>query len=291
MATQAAAKPARVLQSAPVVIPVTLVVNPEELGPPSPEIASGGVVVGNLLPTISSISPNSIISIFGSDFAPEGFSDTDTQTGADGLVATNHAGVCVEVDGERAPVFHLFSNQVNLQVPTTESESPVSVVVIKGCGTSEEQRSAPESVPLADLTPAFFVTDFTDGGGGNPIAALHGGGPAVVGDPAIRPGATPAEPDEFISLFGTGFGPTNPPQRAGAIPGVQADLTGNFSITIGGTPLAGRDIFCAGISPCCAGLYQIVVRVPADAVDGNHEVIATVDGVSTPGGPYIVVQR
>ena len=144
-------------------------------GPPRPRITSGGVVVGNLLPTISSISPNSIISIFGSEFAPEGFSDTDTQTDAAGLVATNQSGVCVEIGGVRAPMFHVFPNQLNVQAPSIEGESPASVVVVTGCDTPEEQRSAAESVSLVALTPAFFVTDFVDGGGANPIAALHPG--------------------------------------------------------------------------------------------------------------------
>ena len=260
-------------------------------GPPGPRITSGGVVVGNLLPTISSISPTSIISIFGSEFAPEGFSDTDTQTDAGGLVATNQSGVCVEIGGVRAPMFHVFPNQLNVQAPSIEGKSPASVVVVTGCDTPEEQRSAAESVPLVALTPAFFVTDFVDAGGANPIAALHQDGVGVVGDPGIRPGSTPAAPGEFISLFGTGFGPTNPPLQAGAIPGGLADIAGEFTVTIGGAPVTGRSIFYAGIAPCCAGLYQIVVRVPMDAADGNHEVIASVDGMSTPSGPFVAVKR
>ena len=55
--------------------------------------------------------------------------------------------------------------------------------------------------------------------------------------------------------------------------------------------LEGRpDVFYAGIAPCCAGLYQIVVRVPDGLPDGNHEVRAMVDGVSTPSGPFITVK-
>ena len=64
--------------------------------PPPPAIASTGVVIANLLPTINAISRDSIISIFGSDFAPSDFSDLDTQVDpATGLVATNQSGVCV----------------------------------------------------------------------------------------------------------------------------------------------------------------------------------------------------
>ena len=266
--------------------------------PPVPAIAETGVVVANLLPTINAISRDSIISIFGSDFAPSGFRDLDTQVDpATGLVATNQSGVCVEIDGRRAPMFHVLSNQLNLQAPTLMGAAPVSVVVITNCGTPDEQRSAPEPVQLVDRTPAFFVEPIVDPGGANPIAALHQDGVSLVGDPELRPGATPAEPGEFISLFGTGFGLTNPPLQAGQIPanvlpnGGIADIDGPFSITIGGMTLEGLpDVFYAGIAPCCAGLYQIVVRVPDGLPDGNHEVTAMVDGVSTLGGPYIPVR-
>ena len=40
-------------------------------GPP-PSIGAGGVILANLVPTVRSISPNSIISIFGVDLAAEG---------------------------------------------------------------------------------------------------------------------------------------------------------------------------------------------------------------------------
>ncbi len=277
-------------------------VEPAALPPPPPPtvpaIAPTGVVIANLLPTINAISNESIISIFGSDFAPSGFRDLDTQVDpATGLVATNQSGVCVEIDGQRSPMFHVISNQLNVQAPTLEGAGPVSVVVITNCGTPEEQRSAAELVQLVDRTPAFFLEPFV--GDGGQIAALHPDF-SIVGDPALRPGSTPAEPGNFISLFGTGFGLTNPDVQAGQIPGnvqeVQdngflAPLVGDFSLTIGGMPLEGsRDIPYAGLASCCAGLYQIVVRVPDGLPDGRHMVTAMIDGVSTTGDVFVQVK-
>ena len=141
-------------------------VDPAALPPPMPAIAPTGVVIANLLPTINAISRDSIISIFGSDFAPPGFRDLDTQVDpATGLVATNQSGVCVEIDGERSPMFHVLSNQINLQAPSLEGQSPVSVVVITNCDTPDAQRSMPEPVQLIDRTPAFFVEPIVDPGG------------------------------------------------------------------------------------------------------------------------------
>ena len=58
--------------------------------PTVPAVLSMGVVMGNLLPTINGISDESIISVFGRDFAPDGVDNRDTQLDpASGLVATN----------------------------------------------------------------------------------------------------------------------------------------------------------------------------------------------------------
>ena len=133
--------------------------------------------------------------------------------------------------------------------------------------------------------------------GANPVAALHGGGPVLVGDPAEIPAASPAQPGEFVSLFGTGFGLTIPSVEAGKIPSNvprltdgQAVLASEVTITIGGIAVPPEDIFYAGVAPCCAGLDQLVVKVPSAAPAGNLPVEAAIGGVSTPSGPYIIVQ-
>ena len=266
-------------------------------GPP-PAITSGGIVVANLLPTISSISPNAIISIFGTDLADEGIFDDRPELDSEGRVAINQSGICVEINRERSPMFVVSTNQLNLQAPTLQARGPVTVEVIAACDTANEKRSPSQMVTVEDVTPAFFTISFTNADGANPIAALHGGGPEVVADPAVFPGTRPAQPGEFISLFATGFGPTDPPIQAGEIPATalaasngQARVTGAFSITIAGIPLPEGDVFYAGTAPCCAGLYQLVVKVPEAAADGNQSVVATVDGVSTPTGPFVTVAR
>ena len=118
---------------------------------------------------------------------------------------------------------------------------------------------------------------------------------SVAVDPSEVPGATPAVPGEFISLFATGFGPTDPPFNAGEVPQTEvppgtAELTNLVSVAIGGLPVPDQDIFYAGVAPCCAGLYQLVVKVPDNAPDGDLPVVATVGGVSTPNGPYVTVK-
>ena len=263
----------------------------------NPSISSGGVVLANLLPTVTSISVNSIISVYGENMAADGtFRLVKSGDLIDDRLPTELAGVCVEVDGTRSPLFFVSPLQLNVQSPTLAAMGPVSVVVITGCGTVSESRSDPEFVTMEAFTPAFFVKNFLDAGGKNPIAALHEDGVNEVRDPSEVPGATAAAPGEFISLFATGFGPTNPPFSAGEVPALEAPpgiagLTNPVSVTIGGLPVPDKDVFYAGVAPCCAGLYQLVVKVPDSAPDGNLPVIATVAGVSTPDGPYVTVER
>ncbi len=101
-------------------------------------------------------------------------------------------------------------------------------------------------------------------------------------------------------MFGAGFGLTDPDVQAGEIPQnvpeVQDNkflvpLVGDVSVTLGGMTLAGSpDLFYAGLSSCCAGLYEIIIKVPQVLPDGNHDVTAMIDGVSSPSGTFITVK-
>ena len=267
--------------------------------PTSLKIFSGGIVLATGTPVVNRIAPNAIITVFGEDFAPAGTQAVSPQLDDGGKVATKLANTCLEIDGDRAPLFAVFPTQINAQAPHLLQPTQATVEVIRGCGTQDEQRSPAETVAVAPLAPAFF-NFVSNPGGHNPIVALHGGGPGLVGESGLIPGVTftPAQPNEFVSFFGTGFGPTDPALESGQIPsqalpnsqGV-ADLTNEVTFTIGGIAVPPEDVFYAGAAPCCAGLLQFVVRVPPNAPDGNLGVVATVGGVSTPDGPFITVMQ
>lgn len=259
---------------------------------PKPTVSEGGIVLATGTPAIASIAPNSIVTLFGREFAPAGTLALEPQLDAQGRVATSLANTCVEINGQRSPIFAVLPRQINLQASDNLTAGTGSVVVIRDCGGANEQRSGSASVQITGAAPGFF--NFVNNSDGrNPIAALHGGGPDLLGPSGLFPGVstTPAKPGEFVSLFATGLGPTNPPFAAGQIPGDVAPITGAVSVSIGGIPLPPEDVFYAGVAPCCAGLYQLVVKVPERAPDGDLPAIVSVDGVSTPPGPYVAVQR
>jgi uncharacterized protein (TIGR03437 family) len=268
-------------------------------GTPPPSITGGGVVLSTGTPVVQQGAPGAIITVFGKDFAPEGTAALNPVLDEDGRVAAQLANTCLEVNGVRAPMFAVVPTQVNAQVAGSALGAS-SVVVIRDCGTANEKRSDPESLVLSEAAPAFF--NFLNTlEGTNPIAATHVAGNIVrIGEPGLMPGAdfTPAQPGEYISLFGTGFGPTQPAVPAGAIPlnvlpasNGQASVVGNASLTIGGIAVAPGDLLYVGVAPCCAGLYQVVAKVPANAPDGNLPVVLTINGVSSPQGPYITIRK
>ncbi len=256
-----------------------------------PTISSNGIVLATGTPVVNRISPNALISVFGQDFAPQGTQASSPVLDAAGRVASKLADTCLEIDGRRAPLFAVFPTQINAQTPHNLASGAQSVEVIRGCGTGEERRGR-GSVFVRSVTPALFNFR-SNPSGRNPIAALHGGGLRLAGAPGLIPGVafTPAEPGEYVILFGTGFGTTQPPLAAGQIPGGPVSLASTVSFTFGGIAVPPRDIFYAGATPCCAGLYQFTVRVPRGLPNGDASVIATVRGASPPAGPFLTVRR
>ncbi|MBI1353654.1 MAG: hypothetical protein GC160_04855 [Acidobacteria bacterium] len=264
--------------------------------PPQPAISAGGVVLANLSPQIAKVSPRAIASVFGADFTDQ--TALAPEVDANGNVAKKLGGSCVEVDGERAPLFAMVPTQANFQTPENVAANgeSVQVVVIRNCDAALETRSEPQLVESQLWAPGFFVfPQFGGAEGANPIAALHGGGPNVVAPQGLfadTPTQTfsPAAEGEFVSLFLTGLGPTDPPFAAGEIPGEVASVTFPVEVSIGGVALAPADIFYVGVAPCCAGLYQAVVKIPEGVGAGNHEVVFRINDVETPPGPFVTVQ-
>ena len=256
---------------------------------PTPRISAGGVVLASGAPLVNRISPNAIISVFGQDFA--GTQTLNPVIDADGGIAVNLAATCLEIGGKRAPLFFVSPTQINAQVPHDLAPGEAVLTAIRGCGTANEQRSEAASATVAAVSPAFFNVPLNLDGR-NPLVALHGGGPDLVGAPGLLPGAefTPAEPGELVTLFGTGFGATEPPLATGQIPGPEVNLANAVAFTVGGIAVPPEDVPYKGASPCCAGLYQFTVRLPANLPDGDAPVTATVQGVSTPQGPYLTVR-
>ena len=242
----------------------------------------------------SSGAPNAMATAFGAGFAGLGARAAGVLDET-GRLSTQVGGVCLEVDGVKAPLLFVSDRQINFQVPAeTAVNADANVEIVAGCGTDQERRSAPASFRIAERTPAFFL--FGDLG---TIAALHGADYTPVGDGNYIPGAAPAKPGEVVVLYGTGFGAVSPALASGEPAAGARRLTGNVSAELGRAGLPSEipegaewrsiyhgniywepnttlyadevgdvDVLYAGAAPGFAGLYQANVRIPENTPAG-----------------------
>jgi uncharacterized protein (TIGR03437 family) len=261
---------------------------------PTMRINSGGIVGAGLsVPSARALSSNSIAAVFGQNFAPAGtYKQVTTADLVNGRIPTNLLGVCVRVGDTPAPIFFIVPSQINFQVPQVPASGTVEVRVVTGCGTANEVRSAPEVVSVQSAAPEFFCFQLI-ANGMNPVAGYNGVTYVLVGAPGLLPGATfaPARPGDFLTLFLTGLGATSPAFAPGVLPDTIAWITGTIQVTIGGVILAPADIGYAGVTPTSAGLYQLNIRVPDSVQSGNQPIVVSVNGIASPAGAYLAVQR
>lgn len=261
-----------------------------------PSIASGGVVLSNLLPTVNTVAPRSIITLFGLDISPETVLLANLDSG--GRVDTILGGTCVEIGGTRAPMFAVTPTQANVQTPAEALLGPNSVVVIRDCDTPLASRSAVEMVTVEEATPGFFVFGPVTADGF--IAARYNAtseqAPVPVAPATSFPNdsfgpSRPAVPGDIVVAFGTGWGATEAQLGTGELATGAAELSddANVMITFGGIPVASEDLLYVGVTPGTAGLLQAVIRIPANAQPGNNQMVLTAYGKSTPVGPVLPV--
>lgn len=236
---------------------------------PLPVIAVGGVVNGAGYQ--AAVSPGSWVAIFGSNLAP----NTRTWTSDEiqrGVLPTQLDGVSVTINGKPAVVYYISPTQIDALAPADTASGPVQVWVTNKAGSS-----VPAFIQMGPLSPAFFASRDASG---NAFALATFSDFRLVGSP-------PAKPGDVIILWGTGFGPTDPPATSIVLADQLRNLTVLPTITIGGVAAA----YVGGaLSPGLAGVYQIAVRVP-DVPGGNQQAIATSNGVSSPSNVYLSVQR
>lgn len=231
-------------------------------GAPSPRIASGGVVNGASFE--QGITPGAWMSLFGTQLA----SSTRVWTSQDfqgELFPLELDGVRVRVDGLPVAVQYISPGQINFQAPSLLRTGWLWVDIVSPAGADRI------SVYSAPALPGFFQFH-SDG----QLAALHPGGEpvtALAGAGGVS--GRPAKVGTVVELYGTGFGPTNPPVPSGRIFSGAAPLASanQFRITVGGVP---AQVEFAGLS--AAGLNQLNVKIPA-VEPGLKAVFATIDGV------------
>jgi uncharacterized protein (TIGR03437 family) len=284
-----------VVATAPGVLPVQFQLTAEgALITGQPRILAGGVVGAGLsVPKVRHLAPNGLYTVFGENFAQAG---GGWQVGpgdlVGGQVPVRFRGVCVEVDGTAAPVIQVYPGQISFQAPRLSTFGVKPVRVVLNCREAGEVRSDIEYVEMRATSPEFFFF-VQNADGRNPVAAVNALTGVYVGPAGLIPGVTfaPLKPGDYVTIFGSGFGATNPLVFTGDLAAGAATVSAAVAITLGGRPLADSDLLYVGVTPGFAGLYQINFRIPADAPDGDLPLAVSIGGVPSPEGAYLTVRR
>jgi len=253
---------------------VTIATSPVGLPPSSQVISVTLTIVADTRPEITSvanaasfkttISPGAWVSIIGRNFSPT------TQQAVAVPLPLMLSGVGARLSGiggvYNLPITFASPTQLNVFVPhevnpTIFGSSGATITVTTPNGT------ATSPVTCDVIAPALFFY-----GANNVAAAVFTDG-TIVG---TIPGTRRAVAGDIISLYGTGFGQTNPISSNINGPVTARPLAANVNVSIGGIP---AEVMWAGMVGM--GLYQFNVVVPP-LPSGNHPTAAQVSGVISP---------
>jgi uncharacterized protein (TIGR03437 family) len=194
-----------------------------------------------------------------------------------GNLPTSLGGVIVTVASQPAYIQYVSPTQINVVAPDVEA-GIVPVTISASGGLSATAMAAALSVQ-----PAFFQW-------GTYAVATHQDYTYAVKNGAFSEATVPAAPGDIIIIWGTGFGPTNPPAPVGSeVPPGPTYYTANaVTVTLGDTPAA---VYGAALSPGFAALYQVAIQIPDSLADGDYPVVATISGAQSPAHVLLTVLR
>lgn len=197
----------------------------------------------------TTVAPGSIAALFGSAMTTQGAQSASAIPLPNAL-----AGLSVKINGLTAPLFFASANQVNLQVPSGVAPGTANIQVFNGNAASP---IATGTVTVAEAAPGLFTTDLS--GKGQVIATNADFSRNADFDKF--PGSRPEVTGQFVTIYATGVGNTNPLVADGqAAPASLAQATGTTTVTIGGVS---AQVLFSGLAPGLVGLWQINAVLPA----------------------------
>lgn len=252
--------------------PATVTINLTVTGSQPAGVITGIGNIGDYQPSFASAT---WLAIFGSNLSAATASWSSANF-VNGALPTSLDGVSVTIDGIPGYISYISPTQINVLAPDDAMTGPVNVQV-----TAAQQASNVFTLTKQALSPVFFTID-----NGAYVTAVHADGTLVGAAGLLGAGVTtkPASAGEVISLYGTGFGPTNPATPTADLVAAPANLASTVQITIGGT--AANVPFAGLVSP---GLYQFNVTVPS-LPSGDAQISASIGGVQTQSPLALTIQ-
>jgi uncharacterized protein (TIGR03437 family) len=202
---------------------------------------------------VSAIAPGQIVSIYGTNLGPE----SGVQPGLDGTgrIPTSVNGVSVTFNGVPAPILFARADQTNVQAPYEIAGLDSASIVV----SYNTLASQPFAAAVSASAPQIFTLS---GSSNRAIAFSQDKSPITTDNPAVR--------GQIIYFYVTGEGVVSPALPAGVLASIQTTLPTPVlpvSVRIGG---AAANVLFAGIPPGLAGVMQVNVIVPSDAITGSN---------------------
>jgi uncharacterized protein (TIGR03437 family) len=225
------------------------------------------------------ISAASWVTIRGAGLAPTTRIWRDSDFSGSNL-PTVLDGVRVTIDGRPTAVYYISPTQLNVLAGALTRTGSVPVTVTTPAGSDTF------TATVRARTPSWFMLDPENR---RYVAAVLPDG-VIAGKPGLftqAPNATRPLPSGGARalIYGTGWGPSNPPQPegrvfSGALPLVDA---ASVRIRIGGVPVVVE--FAGVVTP---GLYQFNIVSP-NLTPGDYPIEGSVNGAATPPGAFITI--
>ena len=224
------------------------------------------------VPTIGAVpetvAPNSWITISGKNLATTNRAWTLDEL-ATGQFPVSLDNVSVTINGKPAYVEFISPERINILTPSDDAVGPVEVRV-----TSNGQASNTVTTNLQSVSPSLFTFD------GKYAATTPGDNSMLDKSGAFFSASSllaPLKPGDTITLYGTGFGPTDPGVPDAQSPDGAANLVTAVNITIGGVTAT---VTSAGLAPGLPHIYQLSVQVPDGLADGDQALSAEIGGAT-----------
>ena len=217
------------------------------------------------------LSPGMDAEMFGADLADASAKICSAGTG--GLPTTCN-GVSISVNGKAAPLYFTSPTQINFQIPVDVSGTGATIQVTRQTA-GQTLQSSPFNATLAPTAPGLFTLVNSS----NIVAAMDSL------SNLISP-SNPARPGDTVTIYGTGFGATNPVVASGSVsPATPVPVTASVTATVGGKSAV---VVFAGLAPGqTAGENLINLTIPDGLGAGNLPVVVTVGGVPSQTGALL----
>ncbi|MGD1070506.1 MAG: putative Ig domain-containing protein, partial [Bryobacteraceae bacterium] len=199
------------------------------------------------------VAPGTIVQIYGSNLAAQ------VTTNSTVPLPTSLGQTSVYIGGMLAPLYYVSPGQINAQVPFELPAGQTYQVIVSANGAL----STPNPIQLTNDAPG--IAQFPAG----QVIATHSDGVSLIQE------TSPAGPDEIIVLYLVGMGLTdqNVPSGTASPSTTLAHALDTPTLTLNGAPVT--NILFAGLTPTAVGLYQMNFQVPANAPNGDLQLVVT----------------